>query len=73
MSNEGIVIAAGDDYNDITMLKSADITVVMSTAPTEILALADIVAPPAVEMGIIEGLGKAVKSKKRLKSYGSQQ
>lgn len=62
--NKGIVIAAGDDYNDISMLKIADIKVVMSTAPKEILALADIVAPPAEDMGIIEGLEEAIKTKK---------
>ena len=57
----GKVVAAGDDLNDITMLAAADIKVVMATAPPEMLQLADIVAPPASEEGIIEGLRQALQ------------
>lgn len=56
----GKIIAAGDDSNDVEMLQKADIKIVMNTAPQEILALADIIAPSADEQGIIEGLKKAV-------------
>ena len=56
---KGTVIACGDDYNDIPMLKEADIRVVMANAPSEVLALADVIAPPAKELGIIVGLKKA--------------
>ncbi|MCB1148867.1 MAG: HAD family phosphatase, partial [Chlamydiia bacterium] len=53
-------IVAGDDRNDLPMLAKADVKVVMATAPREVLLVADIVAPPAAELGIIEGLEKAI-------------
>jgi Cof subfamily protein (haloacid dehalogenase superfamily) len=52
-------IACGDDHNDISMLESADIAVVMTTAPSEVLKLADVIAPSAKENGIITGLKNA--------------
>ncbi len=54
------IIACGDDYNDISMLKLADIAVVMADAPTEVLSLADIIAPPVTQNGIITGLTRAI-------------
>lgn len=68
--NEALVVAAGDDFNDYSLLKKADIKIVMATAPVELLKLATIVAPPAVEMGLLEGLKKAqmlLKGKKEWK------
>lgn len=56
----GPVIVAGDGYNDLSMLKVADVKVVMKTAPKEVLAFADIIAPSAEEEGIIQGLEKAI-------------
>ncbi len=56
------VIAAGDDYNDLSMLENADISIAMATAPKEVREVADIIAPSAKEMGIIEGLSHAFKS-----------
>lgn len=58
----GRVIAAGDDYNDESMLKVADVKVVMATAPEGLLNLADFIAPSAVEEGIIRGLDAAISS-----------
>lgn len=60
-SREGKVIAAGDDHNDIPMLAAADIKIAMSTAPKELLQMADIIAPPAVEEGILVALEEAIK------------
>lgn len=54
------VIACGDDYNDIPMLKLADVAVVMNTAPSDVLQLARIVAPAARENGIITGIKHAI-------------
>ncbi len=54
------VIAAGDDLNDYSLLKAATIKIAMSNAPQKLLSIADIVAPPASEQGIIEGLTKAL-------------
>lgn len=53
------VIAAGDDYNDLPMLNKADVKIVMATAPEEIRKIADIVAQPASEKGIIEAMENA--------------
>ncbi len=59
-----LVIAAGDDYNDIPMLEEADISIVMETAPQEMHALADIIAKPASQNGIIDALGTALGMEK---------
>lgn len=57
----GKIIAAGDDHNDIPMLAVADVKIVMSTAPSEVLSKADIIASPAKEEGIINALEAALK------------
>lgn len=57
----GVVVAAGDDYNDMTMLENADIKIAMATAPKELIEIADIIAPAAEHEGIIEGLQAALK------------
>lgn len=56
----GTIIAAGDDNNDMTMLASADIRVVMATAPEALLREAHVIAPSASEKGIIAGLKSAL-------------
>ena len=61
MRISGPIIAAGDDYNDYSMLKLADMKIVMATAPPDLLALADIIAPPATQQGIIQGLRDAMQ------------
>lgn len=62
--NKEIVIAAGDDNNDQTMLAVADIKVVMETAPEPLLKIADIIAPSARHSGIIKGLQQAIQRSK---------
>lgn len=62
---EGPIIAAGDDYNDSSMLAVADIKVVMSTAPAELQQVADVIAPQASEHGIIAGLNAALELLKK--------
>lgn len=54
------VIAAGDDGNDLTMLQEANYKIVMQTAPEEIRKIADLIALPATENGIIEGLKQGI-------------
>lgn len=56
----GKVVAAGDDLNDISMLKEADVKIVMHSAPLEMHALADIIAKPSYQYGIIEALQKTL-------------
>jgi Cof subfamily protein (haloacid dehalogenase superfamily) len=58
----GPVIAAGDDLNDISMLMSADIKIVMSSAPPEMHSMATILAEHGKEHGIIEALTKAIEN-----------
>ena len=57
----GPIIAAGDDYNDWSMLQEADIKIIMSTAPQDLLAIADVISPPADEYGIVQGLENAMQ------------
>jgi len=57
----GPLIAAGDDWNDKSMFEVADVSIVMETAPQELLGSADIIAPSAVKEGIIQGLQEATK------------
>ena len=56
----GIIIAAGDDNNDLSMLQVADVRVAMANAPRSMLAIADVIAPPASKKGILSGLTHAV-------------
>lgn len=57
---KGPIIAAGDDYNDLSMLQASDLKVVMATAPEAIRQIGNIIAPPATEKGIIKGLQEAI-------------
>jgi hydroxymethylpyrimidine pyrophosphatase-like HAD family hydrolase len=54
------VIAAGDDYNDVEMLEKGTVKIVMQNGPAELHQLADILAPPAEQQGIIQGLKEAI-------------
>ncbi len=56
----GPIIAAGDDQNDISMLEVAQVKIVMQTAPESMHAMADLLAKPAYDHGIIEALQKAI-------------
>ncbi|MBF5060109.1 HAD family hydrolase [Candidatus Neptunochlamydia vexilliferae] len=55
------VIAGGDDNNDIPLLEQGDVRIVMEGAPNGMGELAHIMAPPAYEMGIIEGIQKGME------------
>ncbi len=59
LNKKGLVIAAGDDFNDVTMLKVANVPIAMGTAPKEVLAYGKIIAKPASELGIIDALHRA--------------
>lgn len=62
IAHTGPIIAAGDDNNDRSMLAAANIKIVMATAPQDMLAEADVIAPAAINKGIIEGLTLALKN-----------
>jgi len=55
-----LVIAAGDDYNDVEMLEKSTVKIVMKNAPQPLHAIADIIAPLAEEEGIIPALKEAI-------------
>lgn len=61
IGERGLVIAAGDDYNDVSMLEAANVKIVMATAPIDMLEKADIIAAAASKEGIIIALEAAVK------------
>jgi len=60
-----LVIAAGDDENDISLLQAADVKIAMSHAPDVLQEFADILAPPTSKMGIIHALQLAIRNGKR--------
>lgn len=51
-----LIIAAGNDDNDLSMFDVADIKIAMPSSPKHMLIKADFVAPPVEEMGIISAL-----------------
>jgi len=55
------LIVAGDDNNDIPLLKAGDIRIAMEGAPLELRKIADIEAPLAANSGIIQGLAQAIQ------------
>ena len=59
-----LVIAAGDDENDISLLRAADVKIAMSHAPDVLQEFADILAPPTSKMGIIHALQMAIANGK---------
>ena len=48
----GDIMAAGDSYNDIPLLRMCGLAVAMGNAPDELKAIADYVAPPVEEDGL---------------------
>lgn len=57
---QGPVIAAGDDRNDIPMLKLADIAIAVEGAPEDLISEANIISSPGEGRGIIKAIEKAV-------------
>ncbi len=51
-----LMIAAGDDENDLSLLQAADVKIAMPHAPELIRKIADFMAPPVSEQGIIHAL-----------------
>jgi len=57
---DAYIIAAGDDYNDLSLLKIANEKIAMPTAPADLKDIATILAPPVEELGIINALDIAI-------------
>ncbi len=53
-----LVVAAGNDLNDLPMLRESDYAIAMKNAPQELKDQADFVCPHVEELGLIEGLLK---------------
>ena len=58
-----LFIGAGDDLNDIELLKSSDISIAMENAPVTLKNYAKIIAKPASEQGIIFALKQIIEGK----------
>ena len=58
----GAIVVAGDDENDLSLFKVADIKIAMPHAPEDLRKAADFVAPPVQEMGIIKALNIVIKN-----------
>lgn len=56
-------IGAGDDFNDTEMLEKSTFKIVMENAPKEMHALADLIAAPAHQQGIIAALKEATSGR----------
>jgi hydroxymethylpyrimidine pyrophosphatase-like HAD family hydrolase len=59
---KGRVIAAGDDDNDRSLLECADVKIAMPHAPSSLLEMADFLAPPTSQNGIIYALQIATQN-----------
>ncbi len=53
-------IAAGDSFNDLSMLEVSGLRIVMAAAPPELKAIADYIAPPVEEDGLAIALEELV-------------
>jgi HAD superfamily hydrolase (TIGR01484 family) len=60
-----LVIAAGDDENDLSLLGVADVKIAMPHAPDVLKEIADLIAPPTETMGILDALEKACHGRER--------
>ncbi|MBI5272766.1 MAG: HAD family phosphatase [Chlamydiia bacterium] len=56
-----LVIAAGDDDNDVSLLRVADIKIAMSHSPDFLKNIADFIALSTKPRGIIEAISKAIE------------
>ena len=54
------LITAGDDNNDIPLLKEGDIRIAMENSPLALQNIADIIAKPSNERGIIKAIDEAI-------------
>lgn len=57
-----LVIAAGDDENDLSLLQQADIKIAMAHAPAMLTEVATFIAPPTKDHGIIRAIQCALKN-----------
>ena len=57
------MIAAGDSYNDLPMLKACGLRIVMGNAPDALKAIADYVAPSVDDDGLATAIEDFVMPK----------
>lgn len=54
------IMAIGDHYNDISMLKYAGLAIAMSDSPAEVQQIADFVAPPCDGCGVADAIDRFI-------------
>ena len=59
-------IAVGDSHNDLPMLKTAGLKVVMGRSPEELTSLADYIAPPVEEDGLAVAIEEFIMPRVRM-------
>ncbi len=59
----GPIIAAGDDENDASLLEIADVAIAMDHAPPSLKSLANLIAPPTKDLGILYALRIALEGR----------
>ena len=52
------IVAIGDGYNDLEMLREAATAVVIEGAPAPLLELADLIVPPPAQSGLVEAFAR---------------
>lgn len=57
-ADEADIVAIGDGYNDLEMLRDAATAVVIEGAPGPVLAVADLVVPPPERAGLVEAFAR---------------
>ncbi|AFS20511.1 Cof-type HAD-IIB family hydrolase [Chlamydia psittaci] len=62
------IIASGDDANDIDLIERGDFKIVMSSAPQPMHSIADFLASPAKELGILSAWEAGVAQYHRIKN-----
>lgn len=55
------VISAGDDENDASLFAASDVSICVRGGSKRLEGIADIVAPPSTEFGVIQGIREAME------------
>lgn len=63
LGKTGPIIAAGDDENDASLLQIADVAIAMEHSPPSLKKLADLIAPPTKDLGILHALRIALEGR----------
>ncbi|BAE81393.1 hydrolase HAD superfamily [Chlamydia felis Fe/C-56] len=62
------IMASGDDANDVGLIENGDFKIVMNSAPQHMHGIADFLASPAKDLGILSAWEAGVEQYRRIKS-----